>query len=67
MNSDNVYVEKNVENCPIPLLLENKVAYLWNHAKIELSGWAVYRKLFVFKLAPYSNDSYSQTPVKTPE
>ena len=65
--SDDEFVEKSFENCPFPVLLESKVTYLWNHAKIELNGRSVYRKLFVYKNAPYSNDNYSQTQVKTPE
>ncbi|MHA1519500.1 MAG: hypothetical protein ACTSVZ_13400 [Promethearchaeota archaeon] len=61
-------MEKRIENCPFPVMLESKlVDGLWNHAKIELSGWSVYRKLFVFKDATYSNESHSQTQVKTPE
>ncbi|WP_457557584.1 hypothetical protein [Candidatus Harpocratesius sp.] len=41
------FTEKFHEKCSIPILIQNSLLEWWNEAQIVLSGWAVYRNLFL--------------------
>ncbi|MCF2141096.1 MAG: hypothetical protein K9W44_13640 [Candidatus Lokiarchaeota archaeon] len=41
------FTEKFHEKCPVPILIQNSLISWWNDAQIVLSGWAVYRNLFL--------------------
>ena len=46
------YVEKTIENCNFPVLIDGNLVQNWEKMKIDLVGWSAFKRLSLIQNSP---------------
>ena len=49
LHGENRFIQKHLEDCNYPIYLEKDLENLWGKTKIDVAGWAAFKRLVLLE------------------